>query len=362
MAGGQIATAGAGGGSRAAAAGRRRTNRSTSAARSGARCSRCWRWPRAGRCRWTTWWTRCGRRRCRSRVGRPCTATCPGCAGQLGPAAARLETGPDGYRLVLDDDGLDVAEARALLASARSCAGHDPARASALLREALALWRGPVLADLTDVLPIATAVEECTRLHREVTDALIGSAIAAGHADEVVGLAAASADRRPAARTRGPAADAGTGGDGARTRGAANRARVPAPAGRGDRPRPVAGAGRAGADDRRRGRRSGGPARRVDVRPADPADRPGGRGRRAAAAARRANDWSRSSGPAAWARPGSPWRSADAERRRRCCCWHRSPIRRPSPTRWPRPSACRSSRATCCRPVSPSWATVRACW
>ena len=115
----------------------------------------------------------------------------------LGRAGSRLETGPDGYRLVLDDNGLDVAEARTLLASARQCAGDDPVRASTLLREAMALWRGPALPDLTDVLPIATAVEEHTRLHREVIDALIGSAIAAGQADEVLGLAAASTAADP---------------------------------------------------------------------------------------------------------------------------------------------------------------------
>ena len=85
-----------------------------------------------------------------------------------------------------------MARARALLAPARGVRGTDPAGAFALLREAHALWRGPVLADLTDVAPIATAVEGCAQLHREVTDALIASAIDAGQADEVVGLAAAS--------------------------------------------------------------------------------------------------------------------------------------------------------------------------
>ncbi|MGR6964605.1 BTAD domain-containing putative transcriptional regulator [Geodermatophilus sp. URMC 61] len=110
----------------------------------------------------------------------------------LGSAAARLETRPDGYRLVLEDDALDVAWARTLLATARSHVRQDPAGALAVLRQARALWRGPVLSDLTDVLPIAAAVEECTRLQREVTDALIDSAIAAGEAAEVLGLAAAS--------------------------------------------------------------------------------------------------------------------------------------------------------------------------
>jgi predicted ATPase/DNA-binding SARP family transcriptional activator len=102
----------------------------------------------------------------------------------LGTAAARLQTRHDGYRLDLTADELDVARARSLLAKAR--ADHD---AFAVLREAHALWRGPVLADLTDVAPIATAVEGCAQLHRDVTDGLIAAGIAAGRGDEVLGLA-----------------------------------------------------------------------------------------------------------------------------------------------------------------------------
>jgi DNA-binding SARP family transcriptional activator len=60
-----------------------------------------------------------------------------------------------------------------------------------LLREAHALWRGPVLGDLADVEPVATAVMTLEQLHRDVTDALIGCAIDAGVLDEgIVGLAA----------------------------------------------------------------------------------------------------------------------------------------------------------------------------
>jgi predicted ATPase/DNA-binding SARP family transcriptional activator len=102
----------------------------------------------------------------------------------LGTAAARLQTRHDGYRLDLTADELDVAGARSLLAKAR--ADHD---AFAVLREAHALWRGPVLADLTDVAPIATAVEGCAQLHRDVIDGLIAAGIAAGRGDEVLGLA-----------------------------------------------------------------------------------------------------------------------------------------------------------------------------
>ena len=117
--------------------------------------------------------------------------------GQLGPAAARLETLPDGYRLALAGDELDVAQARALLAEARHRAPRDPLPATALLREAHGLWRGPVLADLVHVTPIATAAEACAHLQREVTDALVGTAIAAGQAADVLGLAAASRAEDP---------------------------------------------------------------------------------------------------------------------------------------------------------------------
>ncbi|MFE7776004.1 BTAD domain-containing putative transcriptional regulator [Streptomyces sp. NPDC057445] len=113
--------------------------------------------------------------------------------GHLGPAAARLETRHDGYRLALEADELDVAQARALLATAR----RDPPAALSLLRKAHELWRGPVLADLVDIVPVATAVEEYAQLRLEVADTLVAAAVAAGQADEVLGLAAASSAADP---------------------------------------------------------------------------------------------------------------------------------------------------------------------
>ena len=117
--------------------------------------------------------------------------------GHLGAGAALLETWQDGYRLALGSGGLDAAQARALLAAARSAAERDPAGSYALLREAYGLWRGPALADLTDVAPVAAAVEDCERLHLEVTDALIAAAVTAGRAEQVVGLAATSSAADP---------------------------------------------------------------------------------------------------------------------------------------------------------------------
>jgi len=97
----------------------------------------------------------------------------------LGPGAAQLTTPPDGYRLSLDADDLDLTRARTLLGR-----GDLPA-----LREAHALWRGVVLPDLSDVAPLAAAVEEIRRLREAVVDALVAAAVEAGEAGTVVGVA-----------------------------------------------------------------------------------------------------------------------------------------------------------------------------
>src|SRR3982751_5893895 len=61
--------------------------------------------------------------------------------------ADAIRTRPPGYSLDIGRDELDLERFRRLLAEARAEA--DPARARDLLAEALALWRGPPLADLT---------------------------------------------------------------------------------------------------------------------------------------------------------------------------------------------------------------------
>jgi DNA-binding SARP family transcriptional activator/DNA-binding NarL/FixJ family response regulator len=60
-----------------------------------------------------------------------------------------IATAGGGYRIAVDADELDVAHLRQLLASARESAAAGELEAAAeLLREALALWRGPTLAGL----------------------------------------------------------------------------------------------------------------------------------------------------------------------------------------------------------------------
>jgi DNA-binding SARP family transcriptional activator/tetratricopeptide (TPR) repeat protein len=57
-----------------------------------------------------------------------------------------LATSPGGYLLEADHTEMDHVTFAVLVAEART---HDPGRAVPLLRDALALWRGPALADLT---------------------------------------------------------------------------------------------------------------------------------------------------------------------------------------------------------------------
>jgi predicted ATPase/DNA-binding SARP family transcriptional activator len=61
----------------------------------------------------------------------------------LGPEAIRRESG--GYAITADDGRLDSVRFADLVTKARA---DQPAAASALLREALGLWRGPALADV----------------------------------------------------------------------------------------------------------------------------------------------------------------------------------------------------------------------
>jgi peptide/nickel transport system substrate-binding protein len=66
-----------------------------------------------------------------------------------------VETRPAGYLIRLDPDALDAARFERLLARGRSLAAEgEPGEAAAALREALALWRGPALAEFRD-LPFA---------------------------------------------------------------------------------------------------------------------------------------------------------------------------------------------------------------
>jgi predicted ATPase/DNA-binding SARP family transcriptional activator len=115
----------------------------------------------------------------------------------LGPAAARLEGVGGGYRLVIEPDGLDAAVARSLLAQARGRVSSDPAAACRSLRDARALWRGPVLSDLAEVLPIAAWSVALEELRHEIDELFVAAAVAAGDGASVVGAATEAVAEAP---------------------------------------------------------------------------------------------------------------------------------------------------------------------
>jgi predicted ATPase/DNA-binding SARP family transcriptional activator len=117
----------------------------------------------------------------------------------LGPAAALLATRPPGYALEVDPERVDAARFQRLVTEARQATAADPAGAARLLAAALALWRGPALAEFADQ-PWAQA--EAARLEELRLTALEARAElilqAGGHAGlvgELEGLVAAHPHR-----------------------------------------------------------------------------------------------------------------------------------------------------------------------
>jgi DNA-binding SARP family transcriptional activator len=106
---------------------------------------------------------------------------------EVGPA---LLTRPPGYALVLEADQVDLTRFERRVAEGRALSERDPQSASAILREALELWRGAPLADFT-YAPFAQV--EIARLEELRWDALelrIDCDLALGRGDLVAELQA----------------------------------------------------------------------------------------------------------------------------------------------------------------------------
>ena len=99
----------------------------------------------------------------------------------------RLRTRAPGYVLEVGENELDLMRFERLLALGRDALSQgEAARASALLREALALWRGPAIAEFAEPF----AQHEVPRLEELRVAALewrIEAEVALGHSGEVVG-------------------------------------------------------------------------------------------------------------------------------------------------------------------------------
>lgn len=105
-----------------------------------------------------------------------------------------LVTRPPGYVLKIEREQLDLARFERLLAEAR---GADPPERAAKLREALALWRGPALADLTYEAFAQGDIRRLDELRLTALEERIEADIELGRHDEIVGELEALISEQP---------------------------------------------------------------------------------------------------------------------------------------------------------------------
>jgi DNA-binding SARP family transcriptional activator len=98
-----------------------------------------------------------------------------------------LVSRPNGYVLVLPPLARDVDRVEALLAAAqRSLGDGDPVGAASAARDALAEWRGPVLADFVDEPFAESEIRRWEEIRLQVTELLMEAELAAGRHGDVV--------------------------------------------------------------------------------------------------------------------------------------------------------------------------------
>ncbi|WP_201299825.1 AfsR/SARP family transcriptional regulator, partial [Streptomyces mexicanus] len=109
--------------------------------------------------------------------------------------AEAIASAEGGYRLAAAADDVDLHRFERLAGEGlRALADGDPAKAAGVLDDALALWRGPALADLPDAGAEAARWE--TR-HLDVRRARLTAALALGHAEQALPELAALCDAHP---------------------------------------------------------------------------------------------------------------------------------------------------------------------
>ncbi|MFJ6831448.1 AfsR/SARP family transcriptional regulator [Streptomyces sp. NPDC091209] len=109
--------------------------------------------------------------------------------------ADAVESVEGGYRLAAASDDVDLHRFERLAGEGtRALADGDPAKAAAVLEDALALWHGPALADLPD-RAAESARWETRRL--DVRRARLAAALALGHAEQALPELTALCDLHP---------------------------------------------------------------------------------------------------------------------------------------------------------------------
>src|SRR4029453_11935948 len=98
-----------------------------------------------------------------------------------GAPAQVLVTTSRGDALRLQDEDVDARRFERLVDEGRPLVATDPSRASGLLGEALALWRGDVLADLADIEPVSQEASRLDELRQSALESWAEAGLALGH-------------------------------------------------------------------------------------------------------------------------------------------------------------------------------------
>lgn len=88
-----------------------------------------------------------------------------------GAPARVLVTTSSGYRLDVPDDSIDARQFERLVAAGQRAAPDDPASASRLLGEGLALWRDDVLPEFLDLDPVTREAARLGELRQSASEA-----------------------------------------------------------------------------------------------------------------------------------------------------------------------------------------------
>jgi WD40 repeat protein/DNA-binding SARP family transcriptional activator len=100
--------------------------------------------------------------------------------------AHRLEGGPAGYMVHGTPDEVDAVRFERLVEQARAAGATDPASAVRTYREALELWRGPALDDLSDQLALQAEITRLEELRLTAVEERLGLELALGRDVELV--------------------------------------------------------------------------------------------------------------------------------------------------------------------------------
>jgi predicted ATPase/DNA-binding SARP family transcriptional activator len=110
----------------------------------------------------------------------------------------RLLTAGSGYRLRIEPGELDLDQFTQAVAGGQAvAAAGDPGAGATRLGEALALWRGPPLADLTGLPFQQAAADRLEELRLQAVEAWAAAALQCGHARDVLAVVPEARQREP---------------------------------------------------------------------------------------------------------------------------------------------------------------------